>query len=810
MILSRKWANDYVDLTDIDNKTFCDEMTLSGSKVEGYEVEGSDIENVVVGQVLSMEKHPDSDHLWVCQVSVGDDQPLQIVTGAQNLKPMDIVPVALVGATVINRKDHKLEKIKKGKLRGVASAGMLCSFDELGLTQNDFPYACADGIFVLGDDCDKTLGMDIHTAIGYDDTCVEFEITSNRCDCLSVTGLAREAAATFDRPFTLPEPEVKPGHGNVNDLLQVHIEDGEKCYRYTGAIVENVRVKESPRWLRERLRACGVRPISNIVDITNYVMLEYGQPMHAFDYRYVKGGHIIVRRAEEGEELTTLDGNVRKLTANHLVIADEHRAVGLAGIMGGLNSEIVADTTDVVFESACFDGTCIRKGALSLGMRTEASAKFEKGLDPLNTLPAVQRACELVELLGAGEVVDGVIDILNYVPQPHTIRMDPERVNALLGTDIPAAEQYRYLARVDIRTADDSCPGGPADVTIPSWRGDVEGIADLAEEVARFYGYNNIPTTLMRGQTTLGGYGAAEILERRVSSVCRAFGYDEIITYSFISPTQYDKIRWPEDYQRRNSFKILNPLGEDTSIMRTTTLPSMLEILTRNYNYRNQDVKLYEVGRTYLPGGEDGLAIESKTLTLGAYGGDMDFYAMKGAIEAILQELRVKDVTFRIGSGLPEELSYHPGRFAEVWSGSDCLGWFGQIHPLVAKNYGVDAEFYCAELAMDELENAKGADPEYVPLPKFPAVTRDIAVVCDRAVTVGALEDCIRRGAKGLLKDVSLFDIYTGSGIPEGKKSVAFNLTLRSDDRSLTAQEADEDVKSILETLKAELNAVLR
>ena len=349
-----------------------------------------------------------------------------------------------------------------------------------------------------------------------------------------------------------------------------------------------------------------------------------------------------------------------------------------------------------------------------------------------------------MELLGAGEVVDGVIDILNYVPQPHTIRMDPERVNALLGTDIPAAEQYRYLARVDIRTADDSCPGGPADVT----------------------------------------------------SVCRAFGYDEIITYSFISPTQYDKIRWPEDYQRRNSFKILNPLGEDTSIMRTTTLPSMLEILTRNYNYRNQDVKLYEVGRTYLPGGEDGLAIESKTLTLGAYGGDMDFYAMKGAIEAILQELRVKDVTFRIGS--------------EVWSGSDCLGWFGQIHPLVAKNYGVDAEFYCAELAMDELENAKGADPEYVPLPKFPAVTRDIAVVCDRAVTVGALEDCIRRGAKGLLKDVSLFDIYTGSGIPEGKKSVAFNLTLRSDDRSLTAQEADEDVKSILETLKAELNAVLR
>ena len=905
MNLSRKWLSEFVSV-DASDKDFAEAMTLSGSKVELTHDLGAEISNVVVGRVLTMVRHPNSDHMWICQVDVAQAQPVQIVTGAWNVHEGDLVPVALHKTTLPGG-----VKIEKGKLRGEVSNGMLCGLSELGLDERDFPYAaiipaallndykplnpekpsipadiqpgdkvfgpvvcarvlecapqpagffhtcldiggataipdtfCAnlhegdlvayntkadaictlddlhaqqaefphcipDGIFILHENCQP--GDDIKPVINADDHVVEFEITPNRPDCLSVIGLAREVSATFDQPLALHDPVVKGGGpGILPDLLDVETPAADLVPRYTARMVRNVKIAPSPKWMRERLRSMGVRPINNIVDITNYVMLEYGQPMHAFDYRYVKGGHIIVRRAEEGEELTTLDGNVRKLTANHLVIADEHRAVGLAGIMGGLNSEIVADTTDVVFESACFDGTCIRKGALSLGMRTEASAKFEKGLDPLNTLPAVQRACELVELLGAGEVVDGVIDILNYVPQPHTIRMDPERVNALLGTDIPAAEQYRYLARVDIRTADDSCPGGPADVTIPSWRGDVEGIADLAEEVARFYGYNNIPTTLMRGQTTLGGYGAAEILERRVSSVCRAFGYDEIITYSFISPTQYDKIRWPEDYQRRNSFKILNPLGEDTSIMRTTTLPSMLEILTRNYNYRNQDVKLYEVGRTYLPGGEDGLAIESKTLTLGAYGGDMDFYAMKGAIEAILQELRVKDVTFRIGSGLPEELSYHPGRFAEVWSGSDCLGWFGQIHPLVAKNYGVDAEFYCAELAMDELENAKGADPEYVPLPKFPAVTRDIAVVCDRAVTVGALEDCIRRGAKGLLKDVSLFDIYTGSGIPEGKKSVAFNLTLRSDDRSLTAQEADEDVKSILETLKAELNAVLR
>ena len=677
----------------------------------------------------------------------------------------------------------------------------LCSFDELGLTQNDFPYACADGIFVLGDDCDKTLGMDIHKAIGYDDTCVEFEITSNRCDCLSVTGLAREAAATFNRPFTLPEPEVKPGHGNVNDLLQVHIEDGEKCYRYTGAVVENVRVKESPRWLRERLRACGVRPISNIVDITNYVMLEYGQPMHAFDYRYVKGGKIIVRRAKEGEELTTLDGQVRKLTANHLVIADETRAVGLAGIMGGENSEIVSDTVDVVFESACFDGTCIRKGALALGMRTEASAKFEKGLDPLNTLPAVNRACELVEMLGAGEVLDGTIDILNYVPQPRVLKLEPEKINALLGTDIGEAEMVSILKKLDFQVEGDQ-------VTVPSWRGDVIGMADLAEEVARFHGYNNIPTTLMRGQTTLGGFSEEEKLERQLGSVCRSMGFDEIITYSFISPTCYDKIRWAADDARRESFKILNPLGEDTSIMRTTVLPSMLEILTRNYNYRNQNVRLYEVGRIYLPGGEDGLAVENKILSMGAYGEDMDFYTLKGCVEAILKDLRASDVRFVVPS--ETNPSYHPGRVADVYVGERRIGVMGQVHPLVAQNYGVDAQFYCAELELKELMAAKGADPEYVPLPKFPAVTRDIAVVCDEAVTVGALEDCIRKGAKGLLKDCKLFDIYRGKGVDEGKKSVAFSLVLRADDRSLTSEEADEDVKSILAALEKDLGAILR
>ena len=523
--------------------------------------------------------------------------------------------------------------------------------------------------------------------------------------------------------------------------------------------------------------------------------------MHAFDYRYVKGGKIIVRRAEEGEELTTLDGQVRKLNANHLVIADEHRAVGLAGIMGGENSEIVDDTVDVVFESACFDGTCIRKGALALGMRTEASAKFEKGLDPLNTLPAVNRACELVELLGAGEVLDGTIDILNYVPQPRVLKLEPEKINGLLGTDIAESEMVSILKKLDFQVEGDQ-------VTVPSWRGDVIGMADLAEEVARFHGYNNIPITLMRGQTTLGGFSVEEKLERQLGSLCRAMGFDEIITYSFISPTCYDKIRWDADDARRQSFKILNPLGEDTSIMRTTVLPSMLEILTRNYNYRNQNVRLYEVGRIYLPGGEDGLAVENKVLSMGAYGSDMDFYALKGCVEAILKDLRAEDVHFEVPS--VTNPSYHPGRVADVYAGDQRIGVLGQVHPLVAQNYGVDAQFYCAELELNALMAAKGADPEYVPLPKFPNLTRDIAVVCDEAVTVGALEACIRKGAKGLLKECKLFDIYRGKGVDEGKKSVAFNLVLRADDRSLTSEEADADVKHILETLEKELGAVLR
>ena len=799
MDLSRRWLNEFVPV-DVSDKEFDEAMTLSGSKVEVTSVEGREIENVVVGRVLSIVRHEDSDHMWVCQVDVGEAEPVQIVTGAQNVHQGDLVPVAKAGSTLPGG-----VHIEAGALRGVASNGMLCSYKELGMTDNDWPHSIVDGIFLLESDPDLKArglqpGQDIRTAIGLDDHVVEFEITPNRPDCLSVIGLAREAAATFGRPLTLHDPVVKAeGQGVLTDLLDVETPADDLCPRYTARMVRNVRIAPSPLWMRERLRASGVRPINNIVDITNYVMLEYGQPMHAFDYRYVKGGRIVVRRAQDGEELTTLDGSVRKLTSAMLVIADEDRAVGLAGIMGGENSEIVADTVDVVFESANFNGTCIRRTALALGMRTEASAKFEKGLDVLNTLPAVDRACELVELLGAGEVVPGVIDILNHVPQPTVLPLEPDKINALLGTDIEAEEMRRILRSLDFGVDGDA-------VTVPSWRGDVLRMNDLAEEVARFHGYNEIPNTLQRGETTRGGYSRAQKLEQKLGAVCRSMGCDEIITYSFISPTWYDKIRWAADDPRRQSFKIMNPLGEDTSIMRTTVLPSLLEILARNYNYRNKAARLYELGRVYLPR-EDGMADEPKILSLGLYGAGETLFTLKGAVETLLDSIRAADVRFVAETADP---SYHPGRCARVLVRGEEIGVLGQIHPLVAANYGVDTELYCAELRFDALLAAMGPDPEYVPLPKFPAVTRDIAVLVDASVPVGALEGTISDAAAGLLREVSLFDIYTGENLPAGKKSVAFNLVLRADDRSLTAQEADDEVGIILARLEQEHGAVLR
>ena len=799
MLLSRKWLNEFVPV-DVDDRTFAEDMTLSGSKVEITEIEGEEISNVVVGRVVEIKRHENSDHMWICQVDVGEEAPIQIVTGAQNVSQGDLVPVAKHNSTLPGG-----VKITKGKLRGEKSNGMLCSYKELGMTDNDWPYSVVDGIFLLNSDPDlkaKDLkpGDDIRTAIGLDDHVVEFEITPNRPDCLSVIGLAREAAVTYGKTMAQHEPVVKGGGiGNLTELLDVETPATDLCPRYTARMVRNVKIGPSPKWMRDRLRASGVRPINNIVDITNYVMLEYGQPMHAFDYRYVNGGKIVVRRAEDGETLTTLDGNVRQLNSSMLVIADEHRAGGLAGIMGGENSEIVEDTVDVVFESANFNGTSIRRTALALGMRTEASAKFEKGLDILNTLPAVNRACELVEMLGAGEVLDGTIDILNFVPQPKQLKLRADKINALLGTDIDAAEMCRILQELGFGVDGDI-------ITVPSWRGDVEHYSDLAEEVARFYGYNQIPTTAMTGVTTRGGYSPEQMLERSLGTMCRSLGYDEIITYSFISPTYYDKIRLPEDSPLRKSMKIMNPLGEDTSIMRTTVMPSMLEILTRNYNYRNKEAHLYELGRTYFER-EDGMADEPKHLSLGVYGPEESFFTLKGAVETILDSIRAEDVTYVAEKSDP---SYHPGRCAKVYVNGQEVGTLGQIHPLVAANYGVDSELYYADLKFDALFASRGADPEYQPLPKFPAVTRDIAVLVDKAVTVGAMESSIQAAAKGLLKDVTLFDIYEGAKLPTGKKSVAFNLVLRADDRSLTAQEADDEVNLVLERLKKDFDAMLR
>ena len=795
MKLNRKWLNEeFVDLSGVPDREFVETMTIAGQKVETYERLDAELRNVVVGRVVSITRHTNSDHMWVCQIDVGAGEPVQIVTGAQNVHEGDLVPVAQHNSWLPGG-----VHITKGKLRGEVSNGMLCSLKELGLTLNDFPYAIEDGIWILQEDCKP--GDDINTVIGNDDTVVDFEITNNRPDCYSILGLAREAAAAFNKPMRHHDPVVRGGAaGELSELLEVEVPAEDLCRRYTARMVRNVKIAPSPKWLRQRLRANGVRPINNIVDITNYVMLEYGQPMHAFDYRYVGSGKIIVRRSEPGEALTTLDGNVRTLTPGMLVIADETKPIGLAGIMGGENSEIMDDTVDVVFESANFNGTSIRQTALALGMRTEASGKFEKNIDPLLTLPAVDRACELVELLGAGEVMDGVIDVLNDIPEPRTIELEPDRINALLGTDISEADMVEYLRRLEI-------PVEGHEIRVPSWRPDLVGMADIAEEVGRLFGYNNIPTTTFRGAATEGGYTEAMKLENRAGSLCRSLGYSEILTYSFVSPSIFDQIRLPEDSSLRNAMRIQNPLGEDASIMRTVALPSMLAILARNNAYHNDAVKLYELAKVYLPKPGQILPDEPKHLVLGTYGEHEDFFKMKGEIEAFLRGMNVPEARYTAEKHNP---TFHPGRCARVSVGGVDLGCCGQIHPLVARSYGIDGEIFAAELNFTALLSLQLPEKTYTPLPKYPAVTRDIAVVCDEAVTVAALSDCIRAAGGKLLRSVELFDIYRGKGIASGSKSAAFRLTLRADDRTLTDADSDGVVSAVLAALEKELNAKLR
>ena len=795
MRLNRKWLNeDFVDLREVSDKEFVETLTVFGQKVETWERMDADIKNVVVGKVLSMERHPNSDHMWICQVDVGSGEPVQIVTGAQNVHVGDLVPVAQHNSWLPGG-----VHITKGKLRGELSNGMLCSFAELGLTQNDLPGVFADGIWILNDE-ECSIGQDINEVIGNDDTVVEFEITNNRPDCYSIIGLAREAAAAFGKPMRHHEPVVKGSDaGSIFEHLDVEVPAADKCGRYSSRMVANVKIGPSPKWLRQRLRANGVRPINNIVDITNYVMLEYGQPMHAFDYRYVSSGKIVVREAEAGETLTTLDGTVRPLKPGMLVIADDHKPIGLAGIMGGENSEIVDDTTMVVFESANFNGTSIRQTALSLGMRTEASGKFEKNLDPMMTVPAVQRACELVELLGCGDVLDGTIDVIHYVPEPRRIRLEPRRINDLLGTDISREEMVKYLSNLEIPVEGD-------DILVPSFRPDLIQTADIAEEIGRSYGYNAIPITEFKNSTQ-GGYSAEMKLEAQAGTFCRGLGYSEIITYSFVSPAVFDQIRLPADSPLRGCMRIQNPLGEDSSVMRTIALPSMLEILGRNNAYHNKTVKLYEVAKVYLPTEGQILPREPKMLVLGTYGSGETFFTLKGEIEAIFKGLRIRKAEYTAEKQNP---SYHPGRCASITVDGVCVGVMGQVHPLVVKNFGMDCEVYCAELNLSALMDLRMPDPTYTPLPRYPAVTRDLALVCDEAITVAQVETAITEAAGKLLRSVKLFDIYRGTGVPEGKKSMAFSLELRADDRTLTDSDSDGVMNKVLSTLRDKLNAVLR
>ncbi len=793
MKLNRKWINEeFVDLSQIGDREYVEKLTVFGQKVETWERMDAEIKNVVVGKVVDIVRHENSDHMWVCQIDVGEEESVQIVTGAQNVKVGDMVPVAKHNSWLPGG-----VHITKGKLRGVKSNGMLCGLEELGLTQGDFPYAITDGIFIIEEPCE--IGQDINTVIGNDDTIVDFEITNNRPDCYSIIGLARESAAAFGLPMRHHEPVVRGSDaGSIFEHLDVEVPATELCNRYSSRMVANVKIGPSPKWLRQRLRANGVRPINNIVDITNYVMLEYGQPMHAFDYRYVGSGKIVVREAEEGETLTTLDGNVRNLKPGMLVIADEHKPIGLAGIMGGENSEILDDTTTVVFESANFNGTSIRQTALALGMHTESSGKFEKNLDPMMTVAAVQRACELVELLGCGDVLDGIIDIINYVPSPKTLPLEPEKINHLLGTDISKEEMVKYLQLLELNVEGDT-------IHVPSFRPDLNLMADIAEEVGRSYGYNEIPTTAFR-TSTQGGYAPEMKVEAKAGTLCRDLGYSEIITYSFVSPAIFDQIRLPQDSDLRNAMRIQNPLGEDTSIMRTIALPSMLEILGRNYSYHNKNVKLYELAKIYLPQ-ENDLPQEPKMLLLGAYGESVDFFTMKGELEAIFAGLRVQKSSYTAVSDNP---SYHPGRCASVSVGGVHLGYLGQVHPTVAKNYGIDAEVYCCEISFTKLLEVLLSDATYAPLPKYPGVSRDISVICDEALTVGEAESVISASAGKLLRGVKLFDIYRGAGVPEGKKSLAFSMELRADDRTLTDADSEAVMSKVLSALETQCGATLR
>ncbi|MDL2287868.1 phenylalanine--tRNA ligase subunit beta [Oscillospiraceae bacterium OttesenSCG-928-F05] len=791
MKISRKTLESYVSLTGISDKAFADAMTMAGQKIDMVERLDAEIENVVVGNLLSVTAHPNADKLVICSVDVGAEAPVQIVTGAKNVKAGDVVPVALDGSKLPGD-----VTIKTSEMRGELSCGMLCSFQELGLTQGDVPYADSEGILVFREDL--TPGADIRPVLGLDDTVFDFEITPNRADCYSVIGIAREAAAVFGRELTLPSAKFAEAGGNIADHLSVDVRDHDLCPRYMARVVKNVKIAPSPAWVRQRLHAAGLRPINNIVDITNLIMLEYGQPMHAFDYGYIGGGKIVVRRSEEGEILETLDGKQRALRPGMLVIADETKPVGLAGVMGGANSEILDTSETVVFESANFNSASIRRTAAALGMRTDSSGLYEKGLDPANTEAALNRACALVEELGAGEIVSGVIDVSHYDKTPVTLTLEPEPINRLLGTAISEADMRGYLTALGF-------PIDGATVTVPSYRGDVRRMADLAEEIARLYGYDKIPSTLASGSATAGGLTPRQKTEKLCESLCRSVGFSEIITYSFIGSGDYDRVRLPEDSPLRSSVKILNPLGEDRSLMRRTALPSLAEALARNYKNRNSKAWLYELARVYHPTDSD-LPEEAKHLMLGAYG-NTDFLDFKGRIEAVLSGLNLPEARFE---PLTDNPAYHPGRAASLWIDGAEIGCFGELHPLLLSGHDIETAAYAAELNFEVILEKIRPEQTFKALPRFPAITRDIALICDRALPVGHLIDCVKSAAGALLESVELFDVYTGHQVDASQKSVALSLRLRSDTRTLQDEDAEKTVSAVLEALESAHGARLR
>lgn len=790
MKIPMSWLSDYTDMTGITPEQYNHALTMTGSKVEQVTNAGDEVQKVVTAKILSVDPHPDADKLKVCQVDTGTET-IQIVTGADNVKPGQIIPVALDGAILPGGK-----KIKKGKLRGVESNGMMCSYEEIGMTKEDFPDA-EYGILILDDSL--PLGKDIREVFGLNEHVVEFEITSNRPDCLSVIGLARETAVTFGRSFQLKQPEVKGAGGDINDLVKISVHDAETCKRYSAKAVKNVKIGPSPKWMADRLKACGIRAINNIVDITNYVLLEYGQPMHAFDLTFLEGGEINVRRAADGEKMTTLDGIDRTLDSSMLVICDAVKPVAVAGVMGGENSEVKDETKTILFESANFFGTSVRRTAKKLGLRTESSARYEKGLDPNNTEPALLRACELVEQLGCGEVVDGWIDIKGEIEPPRHLPFEPEKINRFLGCDISRADMEKTLQELGFFV-------GENEVIVPSFRADVEGFADVAEEIARIYGYDKIPSTPLRGAQVEGVKTFPQKMEDLTRKLLTACGLYEIITFSFTNPNIFDKLYVEETSPLRNAVKITNPLGEENSIMRTTSIASMMETLARNSNFKADSARLFELARVYLPQEGELLPKEEQRVTIGMYGG-CGFYDLKGIIEALLEGLGISKCRYLPVKDNP---SFHPGRTAGLYLAGEQIGILGQIHPQVCDNYGVSSEVYVAELNFDRLIAAATTERRYKPLPKYPAVVRDLALLVDETVLAADIEEIMKKKAKNLFAGLKLFDVYQGKQVPAGKKSMAYSLTLQSEEKTLTDEDVNAVVSDILATLEKKLGAQLR